>query len=149
MHPPELAISVQHANQSRVNSRDEYEDAVQALYRGQAQVRDVQHKGESSRVCLQFPEQRLQGIQVGASVAINGTCLTVSIPYMHTENPCTHMPASACKRAACRLLALGCQEPGVDRGGSCFPQQPGLAQCRSVGGCRSQMSSRIPATLTS
>ena len=46
---------------------------------GQAQVKEVQHKGESSRICLQFPDSKLQGIQVGASVAINGTCLTVSM----------------------------------------------------------------------
>ena len=38
----------------------------------------MHHRGEASRVCLQFPAAKLQGIQIGASVAINGTCLTVS-----------------------------------------------------------------------
>ena len=40
----------------------------------------------SATVRLQFPPARLQGIQVGASVAINGTCLTVRA--MHGSHGC-------------------------------------------------------------
>ena len=47
------------------------------IVQGQAEVKEVISREASSRVCLQFPERALGGIQVGASVAINGTCLTV------------------------------------------------------------------------
>ena len=94
MRPPALAIAVQHADQARVDCRRKVFCCCAGIVQGQAQVKEVQHKGESSRVCLQFPEQKLQGIQVGASVAINGTCLTVSLPYMYTTKTSLHMPAS-------------------------------------------------------
>lgn len=37
----------------------------------------VQHGEHTLRIGVRLPEELLQGIQIGASVAINGTCLTV------------------------------------------------------------------------
>ena len=47
------------------------------IVQGKAEVAHVDKKAEFSSVKISFPEGRLTGAQIGASVAINGTCLTV------------------------------------------------------------------------
>ena len=48
------------------------------IVQGMAVVQEVSRKENFSEVAVRFPEGRLEGIRVGASVAINGTCLTVT-----------------------------------------------------------------------
>ena len=48
------------------------------IVQGVATVKEVSRKDNFSQIAIRFPEGRLQGIQIGASVAINGTCLTVT-----------------------------------------------------------------------
>lgn len=45
---------------------------------GKAKVKDVREAGKFRSVELEFPDNALDGIQIGASVAVNGTCLTVT-----------------------------------------------------------------------
>jgi len=47
---------------------------------GQAHVERVDRNADFSSVRIRFPPGRLDGVQVGASVAVNGTCLTVRLP---------------------------------------------------------------------
>ena len=48
------------------------------IVQGMATVDQVARKDNFSSVGIRFPEGRVHGIQIGASVAINGTCLTVT-----------------------------------------------------------------------
>jgi riboflavin synthase len=47
---------------------------------GQAHVERVDRNADFSSVRIRFPPGKLDGVQVGASVAVNGTCLTVRLP---------------------------------------------------------------------
>jgi len=47
------------------------------IVQGMAQVHECQTLGRNKRLTIQFPESSMQGQQEGASVAINGVCLTV------------------------------------------------------------------------
>ena len=40
-------------------------------------VADIEHKKEFASFIFDFPEALMQGLEIGASVAINGTGLTV------------------------------------------------------------------------
>jgi riboflavin synthase len=40
-------------------------------------VADIEHKKEFASFIFDFPEALMRGLEIGASVAINGTCLTV------------------------------------------------------------------------
>jgi riboflavin synthase len=48
------------------------------IVQGLAQVVDVAQQPGLSTVRIRLPDRRADGIQIGASVAINGTCLTVT-----------------------------------------------------------------------
>ncbi|KAK9824904.1 hypothetical protein WJX74_004875 [Apatococcus lobatus] len=48
------------------------------IVQGQAQVKAVNRRPEFSQLTVSFPDGSLKDIQHGASVAINGTCLTVT-----------------------------------------------------------------------
>mmetsp|Transcript_31154 Transcript_31154/g.69261 ORF Transcript_31154/g.69261 Transcript_31154/m.69261 type:complete len:263 (+) Transcript_31154:2044-2832(+) len=48
------------------------------IVQGTAKVVSVDRKENFSQLVIQFPEGKTDGIQIGASVAINGTCLTVT-----------------------------------------------------------------------
>lgn len=54
---------------------------------GQGEVVDVRERQDFRSIQIQFPAGKVDGIQIGASVAINGTCLTVG-------------PATTCKPPA-------------------------------------------------
>lgn len=47
------------------------------IVQGKAQVVQLQHKDSFRSIRIRFPDGAMTGIQIGASVAINGTCLTV------------------------------------------------------------------------
>ena len=64
MHPPALAIAVQHANQSRVNSRDENEDAVQALYRARLRSGTCSIKGSHPGCACSFLNRGCRGYKL-------------------------------------------------------------------------------------
>lgn len=48
------------------------------IVQGQARVVAVDQRPGLSTLVLEFPEDRVQGVEIGASVSINGTCLTVT-----------------------------------------------------------------------
>lgn len=48
------------------------------IVQGQARVVAVDKRPGLSTLVLEFPKERVQGIEIGASVSINGTCLTVT-----------------------------------------------------------------------
>lgn len=48
------------------------------IVQGQARVVTVDQRPGLSTLVLEFPEDRVQGVDIGASVSINGTCLTVT-----------------------------------------------------------------------
>lgn len=47
------------------------------IVQGKGRIASVDSKKEFSTLRIQFPDQRLEGAQIGGSIAINGTCLTV------------------------------------------------------------------------
>ena len=47
------------------------------IVQGMAQIIESQAAGSNKRLVIQFPKGSMQGQQLGASVAINGVCLTV------------------------------------------------------------------------
>lgn len=49
------------------------------IVQGQGQVEAVDSKDDFSSIRIRFPPGKLDGVQVGASVAVNGTCLTVRL----------------------------------------------------------------------
>jgi len=55
---------------------------VRALFtgivQGKGRISKVNQKAGFSSIEIEFPDQKIRGAQVGASVAINGTCLTVT-----------------------------------------------------------------------
>lgn len=48
------------------------------IVQGTAEVVDVASKDKFSQVLIKFPSGKVDGVKLGASVAINGTCLTVT-----------------------------------------------------------------------
>jgi len=48
------------------------------IVQGKAKVSKVNQQIEFSSLQIEFPDQKIRGAQIGASVAINGTCLTVT-----------------------------------------------------------------------
>ena len=48
------------------------------IVQGKAEISHINRKSDFSSLKVKFPDGRLNGAQIGASVAINGTCLTVS-----------------------------------------------------------------------
>ena len=78
------------------------------IVQGQAEVAEVTRREASASVRLRFPPARLQGIQVGASVAINGTCLTVRAQAQPLEPARMHAPA----HAACAQITDVQQDAG-------------------------------------
>lgn len=56
------------------------------IVQGQGQVETVDSKDDFSSIRIRFPPGKLDGVQVGASVAINGTCLTVCL-LLHSRGP--------------------------------------------------------------
>lgn len=51
--------------------------AYVGIVQGKAQVRKIHEKESFRSFEIEFPGNAIQGVQIGASVAINGTCLTV------------------------------------------------------------------------
>ena len=47
------------------------------IVQGQGQVVTIEERQDFKSIQVQFPAGNVGGIQIGASVAINGTCLTV------------------------------------------------------------------------
>lgn len=52
--------------------------ALTGIVQGKGHVKQVQKQNEFSSIKIQFPPGKTAAIEIGASVAINGTCLTVS-----------------------------------------------------------------------
>lgn len=48
------------------------------IVQGKGKVAQVDSKNNFSTILIRFPDNKLRGAEVGASIAINGTCLTVS-----------------------------------------------------------------------
>lgn len=48
------------------------------IVQGKATVKSVHEAGNFRTLELEFPGQAIEGVQIGASVAVNGTCLTVT-----------------------------------------------------------------------
>lgn len=48
------------------------------IVQGKARVINLQRKADFMRLTLELPEGHAQNLQLGASIAINGTCLTVT-----------------------------------------------------------------------
>lgn len=49
------------------------------IVQGKGKIAKVERRSDFSTLHIQFPSQHLHGAKVGASIAINGTCLTVSL----------------------------------------------------------------------
>ena len=49
------------------------------IVQGKGKVARVDSKNKFSTIFIQFPDNKLSGAEVGASIAINGTCLTVRL----------------------------------------------------------------------
>ena len=47
------------------------------IVQGQASVVHVEERDNFRRIRIQFPAGKVDSVQIGASVAVNGTCLTV------------------------------------------------------------------------
>ena len=55
------------------------------IVQGMGTVTRVQQRTDFRSIDIQFPQGGMAGIRIGASVAINGTCLTACTgPSMHT-----------------------------------------------------------------
>jgi riboflavin synthase alpha subunit len=50
------------------------------IVQGQGKVVKVHQQQDFRSIKVQFPSGKMDGIKIGASVAINGTCLTVILP---------------------------------------------------------------------
>ncbi|CAL5224485.1 g7179 [Coccomyxa viridis] len=48
------------------------------IVQGQAAVVDVEERENFRSIRIEFPDGKADGVQIGASVAVNGTCLTVT-----------------------------------------------------------------------
>lgn len=48
------------------------------IVQGLADVVSVQHSDEFMQLTLRLPEQHCSNLQIGASIAVNGTCLTIT-----------------------------------------------------------------------
>ncbi len=51
--------------------------AAAGIVQGQAAVVDVEERENFRSIRIEFPAGKVDGVQIGASVAVNGTCLTV------------------------------------------------------------------------
>ncbi len=51
--------------------------AAAGIVQGQAAVVDVEERENFRSIRIEFPDGKADGVQIGASVAVNGTCLTV------------------------------------------------------------------------
>lgn len=47
------------------------------IVQGKASVVDVEERENFRSIRIQFPAGKVDSVQIGASVAVNGTCLTV------------------------------------------------------------------------
>ena len=64
---------------SRAQKRDASDSNLAAgIVQGKGKVAELQQKQDFQSIHVSFPPGKTDGIQIGASVAINGTCLTVS-----------------------------------------------------------------------
>lgn len=52
------------------------------IVQGQGEVVRVHQQQHFKSISIRFPAGKVDGIQIGASVAINGTCLTVAAPAL-------------------------------------------------------------------
>lgn len=77
------------------------------IVQGIAKVRDVVSEPGLSTFVIEFPEEQVQGVTIGASVAINGTCLTVT----RQEGRDLYFDAM---QETLRLTTLGALQPGDD-----------------------------------
>ncbi|MBN7769564.1 riboflavin synthase [Marinobacter daepoensis] len=77
------------------------------IIQGMAKVREVVSEPGLSTFVIEFPEEQVQGVTIGASVAINGTCLTV------TRQQGNHLYFDAMQETL-RLTTLGTLQPGDD-----------------------------------
>ena len=80
------------------------------IVQGKATVRSVRRQGDFASLSVAFPPGAADGVQIGASVAINGTCLTVG---------CELLPA------ACWGKALF-----VSRAAPAWPSMAPASRCR-------------------
>ncbi len=48
------------------------------IVQGKATVKAIEHKDQFMRLQLELPEERANDLQLGASIAVNGTCLTIT-----------------------------------------------------------------------
>ena len=97
------------------------------IVQGKAEISHINRKSDFSSLKVKFPDGRLNGAQIGASVAINGTCLTVSLfdfsqyiclpvgsgschfyralfKHMHTDDRCAKSCSGICLLAELRIL---------------------------------------------
>ena len=58
------------------------------IVQGQAHVTKVHQQQDFRSVDIEFPRGSMAGIQIGASVAINGTCLTVAHAPLMIKSCC-------------------------------------------------------------
>lgn len=49
------------------------------IVQGKGRIAHINKKADFSTLQIHFPDSKLKGAQVGASIAINGTCLTVRL----------------------------------------------------------------------
>ena len=89
------------------------------IVQGRAQVKDVLRKDEFSSLKIELPGDAAAGVQIGASVAINGTCLTVHslsghLPRLFAAFACTNrrLCVKSGRVHACMLACVGAS-PGT------------------------------------
>ncbi|MGC8119351.1 riboflavin synthase subunit alpha [Marinobacter sp. VGCF2001] len=75
------------------------------IVQGMAQVQDVISAPGLSTFVIEFPQEQVKGVTIGASVAINGTCLTV------TRQEGSNLYFDAMQETL-RLTTLGDLKPG-------------------------------------
>lgn len=75
------------------------------IVQGTAEVVEVDGKTNFSQLQIQFPAGRTAGVQTGASVAINGTCLTVT--EIHGDRLCFDVMGETLRATNLGGLALG------------------------------------------
>lgn len=75
------------------------------IVQGIAHVRQIERKTGLFTFLIEFPEGSTENLQIGASVAINGTCLTVT----HTDGPCASFDVM---QETLRITNLGALQEG-------------------------------------
>lgn len=98
---PCLAIETSHATHCKraVERNAVLYRACAGIVQGKATVRSVRRQGDFATLAISFPPGSADGIQIGASVAINGTCLTVRFAPDIAGSPA--LLASATLQARC------------------------------------------------